>query len=165
MPNMHTMVDPFHDMVIADYGDAPVDPLSTERSVHEIRKYVAEIAGVELESGEHTIPIIIGGDHSLSYPNIAGLADVYGKGNVGVIHFDAHYDATAFMGHLITHGMWVKRLINEGHVPGKNFIQVGLRGYYPDEESFDYMRQEGISLPHDGGSRASRLGRGYGGRH
>ncbi len=141
MPHMHTLVNPFLDLTIVDYGDAPVDPLSTERSVHEIRKYVADIAGVKLKNGEHTIPIIIGGDHSLSYPNIAGLADVYGKGNVGVIHFDAHYDATQLMGHLITHGAWVKRLINEGHVPGKNYIQVGLRGYYPDEHSFDWMRE------------------------
>jgi agmatinase len=39
------------------------------------------------------------------YSNVAGLADVYGKGNVGVIHFDAHYDATkAMFGHLISHG-------------------------------------------------------------
>jgi len=144
MAHMHTLVNPFEELTMVDYGDAPVDFLSTERSVHEIRKYVAEIAGVVLENGEHVIPFIIGGDHSLAYPDIAGLADVYGKGNVGVIHFDAHYDATQAMGHLITHGAWVKRLIDEGHVPGKNFIQVGLRGYYPDAESFEWMRQNGF---------------------
>ena len=129
MPHMGTMVNPFQELTIVDYGDAPSDPLSTERSVHEIRKYVRDIASVKLKNGKNVIPIIIGGDHSLAYPNIAGVADVYGKGNVGVIHFDAHYDATKMMGHLITHGAWVKRLIDEGHVPGKNFIQVGLRGY------------------------------------
>ena len=48
------------------------------------------------------------------------------------------------LGHLITHGAWVKRLIVDGHVPGKNYIQVGLRGYYPYEESFDWMRKEGF---------------------
>ncbi len=144
MPHMGTMVNPFEDLTIVDYGDAPVDLLSTERSVHEIRKYVADIAGVVLENGEHVIPIIIGGDHSLAYPNIAGLADVYGKGNVGVIHFDAHYDGSMYFGHLINHGAWVKRLIVEGHVPGRNYIQVGLRGYYPDEETFEWMRQEGF---------------------
>lgn len=31
------------------------------------------------------------------YPDVAALTDVYGKGNVGVIHFDAHYDAGKFM--------------------------------------------------------------------
>ncbi|MDJ0957960.1 MAG: agmatinase family protein [Arenicellales bacterium] len=144
MAHMPTLVNPFQELTMVDYGDAPVDPLSTERSMDEIRKYVRDIASVELENGERTIPIIIGGDHSLAYPNIAGVVDVYGKGNVGVIHFDAHYDATQMMGHLITHGAWVKRLFLEGLVPGKNFIQVALRGYYPDKDSFEWMREQGF---------------------
>ena len=79
------------------------------------------------------------------YPDVAALTDIYGKGNVGVIHFDAHYDAGKYMqGHLISHGMPVYRLIEEGLVPGKNFIQVALRGYYPDEESFKWMREQGF---------------------
>ncbi len=145
MPHMHTMVNPFKELTIVDYGDAPVDPLSTERSVHAIRDMVREIASVKIKPGKHVIPIIVGGDHSLMYPDVAALADVYGKGNVGVIHFDAHYDGSKmFFGHLISHGMPVYRLIKEGHVPGKNFIQVGLRGYYPDEESFKFMRKQGF---------------------
>ena len=33
-------------------------------------------------------------------------------------------------------------MIKEGHVPGKNYIQVALRGYYPDLETFEWMREE-----------------------
>ena len=145
MDHMLTLVNPFKELTIVDYGDAPIDMLSTERSVHAIREFVSQIVSVRNKKGEHVIPFIIGGDHSLMYPDVAALADVYGKGNVGVIHFDAHYDASKnFMGHLISHGQPVYRLIEEGHVPGKNFIQVGLRGYYPDAESFDWMRKEGF---------------------
>ncbi len=145
MPHMHTMINPFEELNIVDYGDAPTDPFSTERSVHAIRDFVREVAEAEHAPGQHVIPIIVGGDHSLMYPDVAALTDVYGKGNVGVIHFDAHYDASKYMlGHLITHGMPVYRLIAEGHVPGKNFIQVGLRGYYPDKESFEWMREQGF---------------------
>jgi agmatinase len=141
---MHTMVNPFKELTIVDYGDAPIDPLSTERSIHEIRKYVRQIAEVKLDDGTHVIPIIVGGDHSLSYPGIAGVADVYGKGNVGVIHFDAHFDGSQYFGHMASHGVWVKRLIDEGHVLGKNFIQIGLRGYYPGEKAFKWMRKHGF---------------------
>ena len=145
MPHMHTMVNPFEDLIMVDYGDAPVDPFSTERSVHAIREMVRDIAAVTRKDGSHVIPIIVGGDHSLMYPDVAGLADVYGKGKIGVIHFDAHYDASkGMMGHLITHGQPVYRLIKEGHVLGKNFIQVALRGYYPDAESFEWMREQGF---------------------
>lgn len=144
MAHMGTMVNPFEELAIVDYGDAPVDPFSTERSMEAIRAVVREATEVKRKDGSHVFPLIIGGDHSLSYPNIAAVADVYGKGKVGVIHFDAHYDATFMMGHMITHGAWVKRLITEGHVPGRNYIQVGLRGYYPDADSFEWMRKEGF---------------------
>ncbi len=144
-PNMHVLVDPFKELVAADFGDAPIDLMSTERSVHAIRDFVRSAAEVEYEPGKHVMPFIIGGDHSLMYSDVAALTDVYGAGNVGVIHFDAHYDASKyFMGHLITHGMPVYRLIEEKLVPGKNFIQVGLRGYYPDADSFDWMREKGF---------------------
>ena len=144
-PHMHTMTDPLQDLVVADFGNAPIDIMSMERSMQPIREFVRSAAEVEINPGEHVIPIIIGGDHSLMYPDVAALTDVYGKGNVGVIHFDAHYDAGKYMmGHLIGHGMPVYRLIEEGLVPGKNFIQVALRGYYPDESSFEWMREQGF---------------------
>lgn len=143
MDHMMTLVNPFEELSMVDYGDAPVDMMSTERSMHAIREFVRQVAAVTKKDGTHVIPFIIGGDHSLMYSDVAGLADVYGKGNVGVIHFDAHYDASKNMfGHLISHGQPVYRLIEEGHVPGKNFIQVGLRGYYPSKESFEWMREQ-----------------------
>lgn len=136
--HMHVMVSPFNELNVVDYGDIAVDYLSTENSVGEIRSVVREIA----ETG--AIPIIVGGDHSLMYPDVAGLVDVYGKGNVGVVHFDAHFDAGQGGAHLLSHGQPVYRLFNEQLVPGKNFIQVGLRGYWPGRESFEWMREHGL---------------------
>lgn len=138
-PHLHVMENWRSALIAVDYGDVAIDPLSTERSVEPIREIVREIA----ETG--AIPIIVGGDHSLAYPNVAAIADVYGQGNVGVIHFDAHYDAGEnWSGHMISHGQPVRRLINEGHVLGKNYIQVGLRGYWPGREGFGWMREHGF---------------------
>ncbi len=135
----HTMIDPLQDLVVVDYGDAPVDFTSNDRSIVPVYHLVKEIA----ETG--TIPAIIGGDHSLMYPNAAAVAAVYGKGKVGVIHFDAHIDAEAGgMGHYLTHGSPVRRLIEEGHVPGKNYIQIGLRGWLVGEDMTRWMREQGI---------------------
>ena len=142
MPHMATLVDAFAELTIVDYGDGPVEPYSSERSFNPQRAIIREIASVKKSDGKRVIPFIIGGDHSLTYPGVSGVTDVYGKGNVGVIHFDAHYDGTQMMGSLATHGAWVKRLIHEGHVPGRNYIQIGLRGYYPDAATFEWMRAE-----------------------
>lgn len=134
--DMTTMVDPTAELQIVDYGDIAIDNMSTERSMAHVREMVAGIA----RAG--TIPFIVGGDHSLEYPNAAGLADVHGKGSFGVVHFDSHYDAGKAGAHYITHGQPVYRLVNEGHVKGENFIQVGLRGPWPEKEGFEWMREQ-----------------------
>lgn len=136
LPHMHVGVAWRRELVAVDYGDVPIDILSVERSMPPVRRVVREIA----ETG--AIPIVIGGDHSLEYPNVAGVADVYGKRNVGVIHFDAHFDAgDPISGHLISHAQPIRRLVDEGHILGRNYIQVGLRGYWPDEDGFRWMRE------------------------
>jgi len=55
-----------------------------------------------------------------------------------VIHFDAASDG--YSGHLMSHAQPIYRLIDEGHVLGRNYIQVGLRGYWPGEDGFRWMR-------------------------
>ncbi len=123
---------------IVDYGDIAIDNDSTERSMQHVRDVVREIASADV------IPIIIGGDHSLEYPNVAALADVHGKEKVSVIHFDSHYDAWWGGAHLISHGLPVYRLINEGHVRAADYIQVGLRASGPDKSGFEWMREQGM---------------------
>jgi formimidoylglutamase len=139
LPHVGTMVDAMSELVVVDYGDAAVDFESTERSIEPIRSLVREV----VEAG--TIPFVIGGDHALMYPDVAALADVYGKGKVGVVHFDSHYDAASIgLGHWLTHGTPVRRLVEQGHVKGENFIQVGLRGYAPSGTDLQWMRDHGF---------------------
>jgi agmatinase len=135
---METMISWRRELKAVDYGNAPIDRFSVERSVPCVMRMVKEIA----DAG--AIPIIIGGDHSLEYPDVAGLAQKYGKENVGVIHFDAHYDAGSiegWNGHLITHAQPVRRLVDDGWILGRNYIQVGLRGGWPGAEGFEWMRK------------------------
>lgn len=119
-----TMVNPGAVLNIVDYGDVAIDQNSTERSVQEVRRMVREIAGTG------AIPAIIGGDHSLEYPNVAAMADVYGKGNVGVIHFDSHLDTGRGRTHLLDHGQPIYHVMKEGHIRPQDYIQVGLRAHY-----------------------------------
>jgi len=139
MPHSHVMVDPLGELVVCDYGDAATDPMGTYRSIEPVRAIVREIA----ETG--ATPFVVGGDHSLMYPDVAAMADIYGKGKVGVVHFDAHYDAgSTGLGYHLTHGNPVRKLIEQGHVRGENFVQVGLRGYAPAAEDLAWMRDQGF---------------------
>ncbi len=42
------------------------------------------------------------------------------------------------------HGTPMRRLIESGAVQGRNFVQVGLRGYWPPVETFAWMREQGL---------------------
>jgi len=131
------MISPEEVLNIVDYGDIAIDQLSTERSVQEVRRVVREIA----ETG--AIPMIIGGDHSLEYPNVAAMADVYGKGKVGVVHFDAHLDTGRGRVHLLDHGQPIYRVMKEAHVRPEDYIQVGLRAHY-ERSYYEWQQQIGM---------------------
>lgn len=137
LSHLDVRVDPLEHLAICDYGDADVligDPAGTYAN---IRGFVAEI----IQGG--AIPIIIGGDHGITWPSATAVADAYGYGKVGIVHFDAHADTAPDMrGALHGHGTPMRRLIESGAVPGRNFVQVGLRGYLPRPSVLAWMEEQ-----------------------
>ena len=125
---------------VVDFGDANCPPSSLELSHEAIRRKVTQVLQA------NALPIVLGGDHSITLPSATAVAQQYGFGRVGMIHFDAHADtASSSYGEvLISHGSPMRRLIESGAIPGKNFVQVGLRGYWPPRSVFDWMREQGM---------------------
>ncbi|HKB27518.1 MAG TPA: agmatinase family protein, partial [Candidatus Limnocylindrales bacterium] len=73
------------------------------------------------------------------------VADVRRPGRIGIVHFDAHADtAPDSWGQLAGHGSPMRRLIESGAVLGRNFVQVGLHGYWPPLPVLDWMREQGL---------------------
>jgi agmatinase len=76
---------------------------------------------------------------------VTGVANHLGKGKVSMIHFDAHADTGEdHYGALIGHGTPMRRLIESGAVRGDRFLQLGLRGYWPDEKTLNWMAGKGM---------------------
>lgn len=122
-----------------DAGDAPVVPSRMERAFRVIREKIRRV----VRTG--AIPMILGGDHSITYPSVAAVSEVRAPRSIGVVHFDAHADtASDVFGAPFSHGTPMRRLIEEGWVKGTNFVQVGLRGYWPEESTFEWMRHQGM---------------------
>ena len=132
-------IEAFDHLTVVDAGDANVVPSWIERGHAMIYRKVREVA----ETG--AIPIVLGGDHSITWPSATAVAEVRRPGSVGIVHFDAHADtANDTFGVLASHGTPMRRLIESGAVLGKNFVQVGLRGYWPPVETFAWMREQGL---------------------
>ena len=131
--------EPYAKLTVVDAGDAPIVPTRFARALRVIHEKVYRVASAG------PIPIVLGGDHSITYPSAAAVARHVWPRKVGVVHFDAHADTGAEQwGNLYGHGEPMRRLIEEGWVDGRNFVQVGLRGYWPDRETFDWMREQGM---------------------
>lgn len=132
-------VEPYSVLKVVDAGDAPIVPTRFERALRVIHEKVFRVASAG------PIPIVLGGDHSITYPSAAAVARHVWPRTVGVVHFDAHADTGADQwGNLHAHGQPMRRLIEEGWVAGRNFVQIGLRGYWPDRETFAWMREQGM---------------------
>jgi agmatinase len=124
---------------VVDAGDAPIVPSRLARALRVVHEKVWRVA----RTG--AVPIVLGGDHSITYPSAAAVARSMSPAKLGIVHFDAHADTgTEVYGSLVSHGTPMRRLIEEGWVEGKNFVQVGLRGYWPERETFDWMREQGM---------------------
>ena len=91
------------------------------------------------------IPVVLGGDHSIAYPDAKGVANVLGHGRVSMIHFDAHADTGDIeFGSLYGHGQPMRRLIESGALRGDRFLQMGLRGYWPGPETLGWMAEQNM---------------------
>ncbi len=138
-PSLALGVDPLVDLRVVDVGDVQMPPGDTELSLTRLEEAVTRIAA----SG--AVPVVLGGDHTVALPDVTGVARHVGWGKVSVIHFDAHADtANLQFGSLIGHGTPMRRLIESGAVRGDRFLQIGLRGYWPDPETLDWMAAQGM---------------------
>jgi agmatinase len=132
-------VEPFEVLDVVDAGDANIVPAALERGHAMVFRKVLEVA----RTG--AIPIIFGGDHSITWPAASAIAELRHPQRVGVVHFDAHADAANDdWGVLAGHGTPMRRLIESGAISGRNFVQVGLRGYWPPVHVFEWMREQGM---------------------
>jgi agmatinase len=136
-PHLPTGIDPFAELTVVDAGDIAVAPGYLELGLEALAEAVQQIASIG------AIPIILGGDHSITYGNGTGLARVHGDGSFGLVHFDAHADTgESNAGQLLGHGTPMRRLIESGAVPGHRFVQIGLRGYWPDPKTIAWMAEQ-----------------------
>jgi agmatinase len=124
---------------VVDAGDAFCPHGRVEQSLDNVKAKVAEIVNLGIT------PIVIGGDHTITWPSATAVAEKYGFGKVGMVHFDAHADtADTIDGNLASHGTPMRRLIESGAISPHNFVQVGLRGYWPGQDVWDWMAAQGM---------------------
>ena len=106
------------DVNLQDLGDLPLSDVDCAADDALILQAVTETVNAD------AIPLLLGGDHAVTYPIVAALAARYGPLNI--LHIDAHPDIYAdFEGNPRSHASPFARILEAGHA--KHIVQVGIR--------------------------------------
>jgi agmatinase len=131
-------IDAFDELRVVDFGDAAVIPADPARTHAAIEETVGQV----LDAG--ALPVVLGGDHSIAEPDVRACARRHGP--VGLVQFDTHTDTgREVFGVEISHGTAMLRLVEQGHVDPRRYVQIGLRGYWPGEPEFSWQAERGIT--------------------
>jgi len=132
-------VDVYEHVSAVDFGDLPVAPGFIEDSYQRIVEGLTPIvqAGV--------VPILLGGDHSVTLAHLRAIAACVGP--VALIQFDSHSDLwNEYWGHRYTHGTPFRRAIEEGLLDVGRSSQVGLRGSLYGRDDVTVGRDLGLQV-------------------
>lgn len=131
--NYEMAVDLREQMTLCDVGDIFTIPANIEKTFDQISNAVAYIAA----SG--AFPIVLGGDHSIGYPTVRGVASVTSK-RIGIIHFDRHADIQEKDMDERMHTTPYFHATAIPNVPASNLVQVGIGGWQVPREAVPNMR-------------------------
>jgi agmatinase len=138
-PSLALRTDALVDLIVVDAGDVQMYSGDIEKALPALE------TAVEKVTRAGAIPVVLGGDHSIAFPDAKGVANVLGHGRVSMLHFDAHADTGDIeFGSLWGHGQPMRRLIESGALRGDRFLQIGLRGYWPAPQTLDWMAGQGM---------------------
>ncbi|HZN77781.1 MAG TPA: agmatinase [Micromonosporaceae bacterium] len=138
-PSLALRTDGLRDLTVYDAGDVEMYSGDAVKSLTDLRAAVGKVAAAGV------IPLTLGGDHSITFADASGVADVLGAGRVSLVHFDAHADTgNIAFGSLWSHGTPMRRLIESGAVRGDRFLQIGLRGYWPGPKTLKWMAEQNM---------------------
>ena len=132
-------VSPFERLTIVDAGDVDAPPVGIELAYAAIESAVDNV----LSAG--AVPMLAGGDHSISLPILRAVARRHGP--LALVQFDAHIDTWGdYFGGKYFHGSPFRRAIEEGLVVPSQYVQIGIRGpMYGDDEDFAFQRAHGVT--------------------
>jgi len=132
-------VSPFERLTIVDAGDVDAPPVGIEPAYAAIESAVQSV----LSAG--AVPMLVGGDHSISLPILRAIARRHGP--VALVQFDAHIDTWGdYFGGKYFHGSPFRRAIEEGLIVPSQYVQIGIRGpMYGEDEDFAFQRAHGVT--------------------
>ena len=132
-------VEVFRSRAVLDAGDVAITPGNAQRSTEQIATALSPLCA----SG--TIPVALGGDHSIALGELRAHASVHGP--LALLLLDAHADTWEdYYGERLFHGTVIRRAAEEGLLDPARSLIAGIRGSLYAPEDLDDTRALGFEL-------------------
>jgi agmatinase len=132
-------VDLQEELDLVDAGDVFVIPSNIEKSFDQIDRAVSFIVG------KGVFPVVLGGDHSIGYPDVRAIAP-HVDGKVGIIHLDRHIDIQERdMDERMHTTPWF-HATNIKNAPPSNLVQMGIGGWYGSRPGVKVARNRNTTV-------------------
>ena len=131
-------IDLSETLAMCDVGDI-FCPANITKGHDQITKGIAHI----LSQG--TLPMIMGGDHSIGYPIARAVAQCV-DGKVGIIHLDRHVDTQEKDMDEIMHTCPWFHATNIPNCPPSNLVQLGIGGWQVPRAGVKVGRDRGTTI-------------------
>lgn len=105
----------------------------------------------------NTIPIVMGGDHSITAMLVKGWKKVHNEERIGILQFDTHFDLRDLKDNGPSNGTPIRNLIESRVIKGRDVWNIGVHGFfnakslktYADQNELNYvtireLRKKGI---------------------
>ncbi|WP_447987157.1 agmatinase family protein [Nitrospira sp. Nam74] len=132
-------VDLREQLNVVDIGDVFTIPGNLEKSFDQISRAMDHV----VKAG--AFPVVLGGDHSIGYPTIRGLAP-HMSGNVGIVHFDRHVDTQEYDLDERMHTTPFFHATNIPNAPAVNLVQIGIGGWQAPRPGVKVGRKRGTTI-------------------
>ena len=148
--NLALDVDIFEHCSGIDFGDLPVVAGYIEDTYARIEAALSPLiaAGV--------VPVLMGGDHSITLPELRAVANTHGP--VALIHFDSHTDTNdQYFGKPYYHGSPFRRAVEENILLPEKSVQIGMRGSVYSRDAYEDSAELGFQVITMAAARVMRL--------
>lgn len=118
-----------------DLGDLKMPQLDSNCSLSSVISSIGSNITLIADhiKASRKIPILLGGEHTISYYQLKALADTKPL----ILHFDAHRDLKPeYGGMVMCHTTPFYHLINDGHIRSHDLVQIGIRQCDRQENQF-----------------------------
>lgn len=124
---------------LGDIGGHLTDVAAAHRNIEEA-------VAAALRAGGPFVPVIVGGDHSITAPAVRGFCAANPGKKVGIINFDAHFDVRNFE-HGPHNGTPFRQII-EGEIPveGRNVVEIGIHGFMNSSRYYQWTLDHGMTI-------------------